>query len=50
LATEDPPQSIREEGFVNALDTVYLQSYAIENLMEVISREEQNRHTNLLFN
>jgi hypothetical protein len=47
---DNPLAKIREEGFINTHDTVYLQSYAIENLMELISREELNRHPNLLFN
>ncbi len=51
LTEKDAPmQEIREDGFINSFDRSYLDSYAIENMMDLISREELNRYDGLLSN
>jgi hypothetical protein len=36
-------QLVRPDGFINAADSLYLKHYAIEHLIELISREHLNR-------
>lgn len=40
-------QEVRHEGFVNQQDTYYLNSYSVENMIDLISREDLNRFDNL---
>lgn len=39
---------MREDGFINPIDTTYLESYGVENLINIIKREDMNRFQNLL--
>jgi hypothetical protein len=43
-------QEVRTDGFINAQDSTYLSSYAVELLVELISREQKNTFTDLLMN
>ena len=43
-----PDQPKREEGFVNVTDQIYLKSYAVEVLIDLLSREHLNRFDDLM--
>ena len=47
-AHEAQGQEVREEGFINQLDSYYLKQYAIEHLIDLLARERLNRFDNLL--
>ena len=44
----DTNQSIRKDGLVNIVDKQYLQSYAQEQLIDLIEREELNQFKGLV--
>lgn len=43
-------QDVRYEGFINQQDSFYLNSYAVENMIDLVSRENLNRFDNLFDN
>ena len=43
-------QELREDGFINEGDQVYLSSYAIENLIDLCQREHFNKFEDLMKN
>jgi hypothetical protein len=40
-------QENRMEGFVNQQDTYYLNSYSVENMIDLVGREDLNKYENL---
>lgn len=40
-------QDVRHEGFINQQDCYYLNSYAVENIIDLVSRENLNKFNNL---
>lgn len=39
---------MREDGFINNIDYIYLKSYAIEHLVDLLDREKFNRYDELM--
>jgi len=40
-------QDLRSDGFINLQDSVYLDSYAVENMIDLVDREKLNQFDNL---
>jgi len=39
---------LREDGFINNIDYMYLKSYAVEHLVDLLDREKFNRYDALM--